>query len=128
PMQPFKSPRATTHWLFKAHAHHFLLCVNHVVLFSHFAIKYTQALDCKIVTAVPVTKRKIFLAIKEKNMRLFSFLWSYVSVLSDDISIVKDECLNHISKRLNTGLKNVVIEWRIKETMMKSAVFAALYH
>lgn len=55
----------------------------------------------------------------------------YVSVLSDgdcktyshlqklavygpDISIAKEECLNHIAKRLKTGLKNIVTEWRVK--------------
>lgn len=35
-------------------------------------------------------------------------------VYGPNINIVKEECLNHISKRLVTGIKNVVKEWRVK--------------
>ncbi|KFM59404.1 hypothetical protein X975_13527, partial [Stegodyphus mimosarum] len=31
-----------------------------------------------------------------------------------DIQIVKEECLNHVAKRLGTGLRNKVKEWKIK--------------
>ncbi|PSN43285.1 hypothetical protein C0J52_19980, partial [Blattella germanica] len=35
-------------------------------------------------------------------------------VYGPDVIIEKEECLNHVAKRLKTGLKNVVAEWRVK--------------
>ena len=37
-----------------------------------------------------------------------------LAVYGDNIEIKKEECLNHIAKRLGTGLRNVVKEWRSK--------------
>ena len=37
-----------------------------------------------------------------------------LSVYGPDVIIEKEECLNHVAKRLKTGLKNVVAEWRVK--------------
>ncbi|PSN34640.1 hypothetical protein C0J52_24823 [Blattella germanica] len=37
-----------------------------------------------------------------------------LSVYGPEVIIEKEECLNHVAKRLKTGLKNVVAEWRVK--------------
>ncbi|GFW39844.1 uncharacterized protein TNCV_2420091 [Trichonephila clavipes] len=35
-------------------------------------------------------------------------------VYGDDVVIVKEECVNHVAKRLGTALRNKVKEWRSK--------------
>lgn len=41
-----------------------------------------------------------------------------ISVYAPDITIQKKECLNHVAKRLKTGFKNVVAEWRVKRVTL----------
>lgn len=41
-----------------------------------------------------------------------------LAVYGPDIQITKDECLNHIAKRLGTGLRNKVRELKIKGTVL----------
>ncbi|GBN06428.1 hypothetical protein AVEN_78124-1 [Araneus ventricosus] len=37
-----------------------------------------------------------------------------LDVYNDSMNISKEECLNHVAKRLGTGLRNKVEEWRSK--------------
>ncbi|KAJ4433906.1 hypothetical protein ANN_16219 [Periplaneta americana] len=41
-----------------------------------------------------------------------------LAVYGSDVEIKKDECLNHIAKRLGSGLRNTVKEWKIKKVTL----------
>lgn len=38
-----------------------------------------------------------------------------LNVYSKDIKITKEECINYMVKRLGTGLRNKIKEWRSKD-------------
>ncbi|GFV83308.1 uncharacterized protein TNCV_1900341 [Trichonephila clavipes] len=39
---------------------------------------------------------------------------SSLNVYGNCIKIAKEECINHVAKRLGTGLRNKILEWRNK--------------
>lgn len=43
-----------------------------------------------------------------------TFLSLSKSKIYDDKQIVKEECINHVAKRLGTALRNKVKEWKVK--------------
>lgn len=41
-----------------------------------------------------------------------------IKIYGNDVQIIKEECVNHVSKRLGTGLRNVVKEWKAKKVTL----------
>ncbi|GFW28662.1 uncharacterized protein TNCV_3713771 [Trichonephila clavipes] len=44
---------------------------------------------------------------------------SSLNVYGNCIKIAKEECINHVAKRLGTGLRNKILEWRNKDKTPK---------
>ncbi|GFS74776.1 uncharacterized protein TNCV_1690751 [Trichonephila clavipes] len=71
--------------------------------------------------------------LSDGDSKTFKFL-SDNKIYGSDIKIEKEECLNHIAKRLGTTLRNKVKEWKaIKDNVpdidkMKTAIYASLMH
>ncbi|GFY13465.1 uncharacterized protein TNCV_1803361 [Trichonephila clavipes] len=51
--------------------------------------------------------------LSDGDSKTFQF-WSDNKIYGSDIKIEKEECLNHIAKRLGTSLRNKVKEWKVK--------------
>ncbi|GFY34617.1 uncharacterized protein TNCV_1373081 [Trichonephila clavipes] len=55
--------------------------------------------------------------LSDGDSKTFQFL-SDNKIYGSDIKIEKEECLNHISKRLGTSLRNKVKEWKVKKVTL----------
>ncbi|GFW68753.1 uncharacterized protein TNCV_3639681 [Trichonephila clavipes] len=51
--------------------------------------------------------------LSDGDAKTYQYL-SALNVYDDCIKIVKEECINHVTKRLGTGLRNKISEWRNK--------------
>lgn len=51
--------------------------------------------------------------LSDGDSKAFNHLQS-LKVYGNEVKLQKDECINHVSKRLVTGLNNIVSEWRAK--------------
>ncbi|GFS75683.1 uncharacterized protein TNCV_3424331 [Trichonephila clavipes] len=55
--------------------------------------------------------------LSDGDSKTFQFL-SDNKIYGSDIKIEKEECLNHIAKRLGTSLRNKVKEWKVKKVTL----------
>ncbi|GFT17521.1 transposable element Tcb2 transposase [Trichonephila clavipes] len=55
--------------------------------------------------------------LSDGDSKTFQFL-SDNKIYGSDIKIEKEECLNHIAKRLDTSLRNKVKEWKVKKVTL----------
>ncbi|GFV11093.1 uncharacterized protein TNCV_2718371 [Trichonephila clavipes] len=55
--------------------------------------------------------------LSDGDSKTFQFL-SDNKIYGFDIKIEKEECLNHIAKRLGTSLRNKVKEWKVKKVIL----------
>ncbi|GFU38783.1 uncharacterized protein TNCV_2891611 [Trichonephila clavipes] len=55
--------------------------------------------------------------LSDGDLKTFQFL-SDNKIYGSDIKIEKEECLNHIAKRLGTSLRNKVKEWKVKKVTL----------
>ncbi|GFY03696.1 uncharacterized protein TNCV_3666071 [Trichonephila clavipes] len=62
-------------------------------------------------------QRRFVSMLSDGDSKTFQFL-SDNKIYGSDIKIEKEECLNHIAKRLGTSLRNKVKEWKVKKVIL----------
>ncbi len=55
--------------------------------------------------------------LSDGDSKAFQHLKS-IEVYGPSIAVSKEECINHVSKRLNTALRNTVKEWKVKKVTL----------
>lgn len=63
--------------------------------------------------SVDVCNMQYTTVLSDGDSKTFQHLLS-LNVYGEDVKISKEECINHVAKRLGTGLRNKVAEWRGK--------------
>ncbi|GFV22136.1 uncharacterized protein TNCV_1129971 [Trichonephila clavipes] len=49
-----------------------------------------------------------------------------LKIYGPDVEILKEECINHVSKRLGTSLRNLVKDWRAKGITLGGKSYGSL--